>query len=360
MLAHRFALALSATLLGFVLTAAPSRAQSFQTAAPFALLVDYESGAVLYEKNADQAMAPAATAKLMTAEIVFRELKEGRLHLDDKFAVSEHAWRTGGAHSHGPAMFLDIHSKVRIEDLLRGLIVQSGNDAAIVARGGHGRNGGSLRRPDEQARRRTRHDPFDLRRRPGDQRRPGQQVTARDMALLAAHVIRDYPDYYHYFGEKEFTWNKIHQLNRNPLLNDGHRRRRPEDRRHRRERLRPRRLGGAGRPAADRRRQRPQDGGRTRRGIAQAVRLGLPLVRPARAVPARRNDRHGVGLRRRAERSPPGLRPAGQDLSAARLARQADRARSSMSARWRRRSPRASRSRGSRSGADRRWRSTRR
>ncbi len=93
---------------------------------------DYESGAILYEKNADQPMNPAQTVKLMTAEIVFNEIREGRLHLDDKFTVSENAWRTGGAHGHSTAMFLDVKSQARVEDLIRGLAIQSGNDAAIM------------------------------------------------------------------------------------------------------------------------------------------------------------------------------------------------------------------------------------
>ena len=132
MQALQFALAALLTLMGLALTVAPGCAQSFQTNAPVALLVDFESGAVLLEKNADQPIAPGAMVKLMTAEIVFRELKEGRLHLDDKFSVSEHAWRAGGAHAHLTAMFLHVHSEARVDDLLRGLIVQSGNDAAIT------------------------------------------------------------------------------------------------------------------------------------------------------------------------------------------------------------------------------------
>ena len=120
------AVALTLTLSG------AACAEGFQSAAPEALLVDYESGATLYEKNGDAQFPASALVKLMTAELVFRELKEGRLHLDDTFHVSEHAWRTGGAHAHATASFLDVNSNVRIEDLLRGLIVQSGNDAAIV------------------------------------------------------------------------------------------------------------------------------------------------------------------------------------------------------------------------------------
>src|SRR5271167_2050621 len=110
----------------------PAAADGFPTIAPFALVEDYPSAAILFEKNATEPMAPASTTEVLTAEIVFHELKEGRLHLDDKFLVSENAWRTGGGHSHGSAMFLDVHSQVRVEDLIRGLLIQSGNDAAIT------------------------------------------------------------------------------------------------------------------------------------------------------------------------------------------------------------------------------------
>ena len=153
----------------------------------------------------------------MTAELVFRELKDGRLHLDDTFHVSEHAWRTGGAHAHATAIFLDVNSNVRVEDLLRGLIVQSGNDAAIVL--AEGMAGSEEAFADLMNKRAAElglaHSNFVD---PWGRDDPAQKITARDMARLAADIIRDYPDYYHYFGEKEFTWNKIRQLNRNPLL----------------------------------------------------------------------------------------------------------------------------------------------
>jgi len=196
---------------------AQARDEAFSTTADFALIEDYDTGAVLYEKNADEPMPPASTAKLLTAEIVFRELKEGRLHLDDIFDVSEKAWREGGAHGHGAAMFLAIHSHVRVEDLLRGLLIQSGNDAAMtLAEGLAGSEDNFAETMNKRAAELgMTHSHFANSRGKLD---PNQHVTARDMALLAAHVIRDYPEYYHYFGEKDFTWNKIHQLNRNPLL----------------------------------------------------------------------------------------------------------------------------------------------
>ena len=203
--------------VGALLSAPLAIADTFQTSAPFALLMDFDSGAVLFEKNADEMMAPASTTKLLTAEIVFRELREGRLRLDDQFEVSENAWRTGGAKSHGSAMFLELHSKVRIEDLLRGMVIQSGNDAAITlaegVAGGEGNFAGLMnKRAAELAMTRS---TFANSWGAGD---PHQRVTPRDMARLAAHVIANYPDYYRYFGEKEFTWNKIRQLHRNPLL----------------------------------------------------------------------------------------------------------------------------------------------
>jgi len=210
--------AIAVTLILAVVWGAPqARAQSFQSSAPFALLMDYESGAVLFEKNADELMTPASMSKLMTIEIVFHELKEGRLKLDDQFEVSENAWRTGGAHAHGSAMFLNVHSSVRIEDLLRGLIIQSGNDAAItLAEGVAGTEDNFAGMMNKRAAelgltRSTFANSW-------GKSDPRQRMTARELALLAAHIIADYPDFYRYFGEREFTWDKIRQLNRNPLL----------------------------------------------------------------------------------------------------------------------------------------------
>jgi D-alanyl-D-alanine carboxypeptidase (penicillin-binding protein 5/6) len=142
-------------IMMLALSVAPLRsavAQTFQTSAPFALLVDYESGAVLFEKNADDLMGPASTTKLMTAEIVFHEIKaRDASSSTTSFEVSENAWRTGGAHSHGSAMFLEVHSRVHIEDLIRGLVIQSGNDAAITLAEGIAGTEDQLRRHDEQA-----------------------------------------------------------------------------------------------------------------------------------------------------------------------------------------------------------------
>lgn len=193
-------------------------AETISTSAKFARLEDYDTGTVLFDKAGGEAMAPASLSKLLVAEIVFRELKEGRLKLDDKMYVSEFAWRTGGAHSHGSATFLAVKSNVRVEDLLRGLIVQSGNDAALVlAEGLAGSEGNFVARMNKRAGELgLSHCRFTNAWGRSD---ADERVTAQDMAALARHLIRDYPEYYHYFGEKEFTWNKIRQLNRNPLLN---------------------------------------------------------------------------------------------------------------------------------------------
>jgi D-alanyl-D-alanine carboxypeptidase (penicillin-binding protein 5/6) len=189
----------------------------FQTTAPHAILVEAESGSVLFEKNSDSLMYPASLAKLMTAEYVFNEIRQGRLKLDDEFHVSENAWRRGGAPSGGSAMFAALNSRVRVEDLLRGVIIQSGNDACIVlAEGIAGIEAEFAGRLTRRARelglvKSTFMNSTGL-------HDPGQQVTARELALLARHIIATYPEFYPIYAERDFLWNKIRQQNRNPLL----------------------------------------------------------------------------------------------------------------------------------------------
>lgn len=195
-------------------------AQGFDTKAPRALLMDFDSGSVLFEKAADERAAPASMAKLMTAEYVFHELKSGRLSLDDSFVVSEHAWRTGGAPSGGSAMYAELNSSVPLRDLLRGLLVQSGNDAAItIAEGVAGSEAAFADRLNRRAAELgLKNSTFTNASGLND---PNQLVSARDLATLARHIIQTYPDLYAIFAEPEFTWNKITQTNRNPLLADG-------------------------------------------------------------------------------------------------------------------------------------------
>jgi len=192
-------------------------AQGFQTTAPTAILIDAESHAVLFEKNADEPTAPASMAKTMTAEVVFNEIKNGRLNFDSEFTISENAWRKGGGGSGGSSMFAKVNTPVRLEDLLRGLIVQSGNDAAIaIAEGVAGTEDNFARMMNERAKQiGLTKSTF---RNATGYGHPEQKTTVRDLSKLALHIIETYPDLYKIFGEREFTWNKIRQQNRNPLL----------------------------------------------------------------------------------------------------------------------------------------------
>jgi D-alanyl-D-alanine carboxypeptidase (penicillin-binding protein 5/6) len=191
--------------------------EEFQTPAAAAMLVDADSGTILFEKNADQLMAPASLAKLMTAEVAFNAIKQGSITLDTEYIVSEHAWRHGGAPSHTSSMFAPIHSRVAVKDLLYGMIVQSGNDAAIALAEGIGGT------EEKFAAMMTAHarelglakSYFSNATGLPD---PTLVVTARELATLARHIITTYPELYAIYGEKEFTWNRIRQQNRNPLL----------------------------------------------------------------------------------------------------------------------------------------------
>jgi serine-type D-Ala-D-Ala carboxypeptidase (penicillin-binding protein 5/6) len=195
----------------------PRKEDTFQLSAPYAILIDYESGTVLFEKNADQLMEPSSMAKLMTVEVVFQAIKEGKLSLDDEFLISENAWRRGGAPSHGSTMYAAIHSKVKVGDLLHGAIIQSGNDACIaLAEGMAGNEAAFAERMTQRARELGLTQSIFAN--PTGLPDPRTHVTARELAKLARHLIRTYPDFYRLFGEREFTWNRIRQFNRNPLL----------------------------------------------------------------------------------------------------------------------------------------------
>jgi D-alanyl-D-alanine carboxypeptidase (penicillin-binding protein 5/6) len=189
----------------------------FQTSAPHAILIDAETGTVLFEKAADEPTPPSSLAKLMTAEIIFKLITQGQLTRDTEMIISENAWRRGGAPSHTSSMFAPIHSRVRVEDLLRGLIIQSANDAAIALAEGVS---GSERAFAVLMNKRARelglvNSNFAT---ATGLPEPSQKVSVRDLAKLAQHIIRTYPEFYPIYGEPEFTWNKIRQRNRNPLL----------------------------------------------------------------------------------------------------------------------------------------------
>ncbi len=190
----------------------------FDGDAPTAILIEANSGSVLFEKNADELRAPSSMMKLMTAEVVFHAIKEGEIKLTDEYRVSENAWRKGGAPSGGSTMFAAIHSKISVDDLLHGAIIHSGNDACIALAEGIA---GNERIFADMMTKRARElgimqSTFANSNGLPD---PGNKMTVRELAKLARYVIRTYPDFYKLFGEKEFTWNKIRQQNRNPLLN---------------------------------------------------------------------------------------------------------------------------------------------
>ena len=190
----------------------------FQTAAPHAILIEAESGSVLFEKGADALVPPASLSKLMTAEVVFNEIKQGRLELNKEFITSTNAWRRGGAPSRTSAMFIPIHSKVSVDDLLHGVIIQSANDACIVLAEGLAGSESSFA---EMMTKRARElgltkSTFGNSNGLPD---PRQLMTSRELGKLARHIIDTYPEFYKLYGEREFTFNKIRQQNRNPLLN---------------------------------------------------------------------------------------------------------------------------------------------
>lgn len=189
----------------------------FQTGAPYAILIDAETGSVLFEKSADEPTPPSSLAKLMTAEIIFNEIAQGRLTRDTEMIVSEDAWRRGGAPSHTSSMFAPIHSRVRVEDLLRGLIIQSANDAAITLAEGVSGNERAFAVLMNKRARELGLANANFATATGLPE-PSQKVAVRDLGKLARHIIRTYPDFYPIYGEREFTWNKIRQQNRNPLL----------------------------------------------------------------------------------------------------------------------------------------------
>ncbi len=192
-------------------------AHAIETKARNLILMDYDTGQYLYAKDVQKSIPPASMSKLMTVYMIFEKLADGTLSLDDEFKVSENAWRKGGAASGGSTMFLPVNSTVRVEDLIKGIIIQSGNDACITAaeniagseedfavemnkkaaeiglKNSHFANATGLPHPDHH-------------------------MSVEDLAKLAQLIISKYPQFYHLFSQKEFTYHNIKQGNRNPLL----------------------------------------------------------------------------------------------------------------------------------------------
>jgi len=190
--------------------AAPGAA--FDTTARYALITEADTNTVLFSKNAEARMAPASMSKLMTAYVVFSMLKEGRITLGDELPVSEKAWKMGGS-----KMFVGVNSRLKIDDLIRGMIVQSGNDACVVlAEGLAGSEDAFVDKMNDMAQKIGLKDSHfaNVTGLPD----PNEWMTAQDLTTLGLHIINDFPQYYHYFSEKDFNFNNIDQGNRNPLL----------------------------------------------------------------------------------------------------------------------------------------------
>src|ERR1700744_4287384 len=203
---------LSLFLSVFLVLALPAQA-AIETSAEHALLMDAQTGQVLWQKDGLLPMPPASMSKLMTIELLFSRLKDGRVKLTDTFPVSERAWRTQGS-----KMFVVLGSRIPVEDLIRGIIIQSGNDACIVVAEALG---GTLEGFVDMMNKRAKQlglaqstfvNPDGL---PDP---PGQLMSALDLAKLSRHIINTYPDLYHYFSEREFVWHNIHQPNRDLVL----------------------------------------------------------------------------------------------------------------------------------------------
>ena len=191
---------------------ASAEGRALETAAKRAILLDDATGTVIFEKNADDLMPPASMSKLMTVVMVFQELSAGKLALEDTFPVSEKAWRMGGS-----KMFVEVGKRVSVADLLRGIIVQSGNDATIVvAEGLSGSEEAFAEEMTQHAREIGLTD--SVFKNASGWPSEGHVMTARDLAVLAHHTVSAYPGYYPYYAETNFTFSGIEQRNRNPML----------------------------------------------------------------------------------------------------------------------------------------------
>lgn len=208
---NRFAARLATAFIAAAI-AVPGVANAYETTAKYAYMIDAKTGTVLFDKNGTETMFPASMTKMMTIYLVFERLKDGRLTLDSGLPVSEEAWRTGGSKS-----FMMVGDKVRVEDLIRGVIVQSGNDACIVL--AQGMAGSEAAFAVEMNKKAKELGMTGTNFKNSDGMPDPQHVTtARDLAILAKRTIEDFPEYYSYYAETEYTHGNIRQQNRNPLL----------------------------------------------------------------------------------------------------------------------------------------------
>lgn len=218
---RQFGAAFAAAVL-FALVPAAATAQqpdkpAVETKAKEALVVDGETGTILLQKNPAAPFPPASLAKMMTMEVVFEAIASGELSLDTEFPISVHAWRTGGAPSGTSTMFADVKSSVSVENLIRGAIIHSANDACIaLAEGMAGSEEAFAERMNRRAAELGLTDSHFVN--PTGLPAEGQHVTVGDLVTLARHIRTAHPKLYEIYSEPAFTWNKIFQRNRNPLL----------------------------------------------------------------------------------------------------------------------------------------------
>lgn len=213
---HRFFCFIAVLVLASQTFAAKSLGDAYAEKAKEVILIDYETGAVLYEKNADTLTNPSSMTKVITVLLAFQRLKDGRLSMQDKLMISPKAWKTGGSR-----MFLNPNTFVTVEELLHGIITVSGNDASVAL--AEGMSGTEENAADEMtaiareygATNTTFKNAHGL-------AAPGHLSTARDLALISRNLIKNFPEYYPLFKEKSYTYNKISQPNRNPLLGVTH------------------------------------------------------------------------------------------------------------------------------------------
>jgi D-alanyl-D-alanine carboxypeptidase (penicillin-binding protein 5/6) len=204
----------AAIILVTLLSASPTLAKEFETKARQAILLEVNSDTTLFSKDAEGRMFPSSMTKLLTTYLIFEKLKQGALRLDSEIYISEGAWRTQGS-----KMFVKVGDYVKVEDLLRGIIIQSGNDACVaVAEALAGSEEGFARLMNAKA------EAFGLRdshfMNSNGWPDPSHYTTARDLAVIAQRLVQDFPEYHHYWAEKEYTYNNIRQFNRNRLLGE--------------------------------------------------------------------------------------------------------------------------------------------
>ncbi len=218
---HTFGLLLLAAVAILGGGVSQSRAQGapkdFTPKSKHAILMDGDTGGILFRFNSDVLVPPASMSKIMTAAIVFKLLKQGKLQMSDEFVMSVNAWRKGGAPSGTAAMMVPVNTKVRLDELMQGMLVQSGNDAAMAIAEGIAGNEDAFARLMEEEARRIGLPKSQFRNSTGLYH-PDHLMTVRELAVLARHIIKEYPEYFPLFAQREFLYRRHKFANRNPML----------------------------------------------------------------------------------------------------------------------------------------------